>query len=735
MTIHIDRTSPAAPSRRDVMIGAAGCTFAFAIGDAANAAVLGPEGPGKAMSPWVTIATDDTVAIMSPAAEMGQGSLTSLPLILAEELDADWAKVRIVVAPPNDELYKNPGFGYMYTAGSNAVTSYFKPLRQFGAQVRKVLLANAAKHWNVPIEELTTEPNAVVHAKSGRRLSYGEIAAFAEVPAKAPEVAESELKKPEQFRLIGKDVMRIELPRKVNGSAQYSIDVQVPGMLYGAILRAPVEGAAPDKIDDARARAVPGVIEIVKLPYGVGVIADKPWAAFNAKTALDVTWTRTGKAWGFDSDKALVAFAAAARDLSQPTKLWGKEGDAAAALKTAASVIEAEYRNDLVYHAQMEPLNAVASVSPDGSSCEVWCGVQSKTIAVTVAADALGIKPDKIVYHDMLMGGGFGRRGHRDEEYVHDAVVLSNAVKKPVKAMWTREDDVHNGRFNPLSAHYLRAGFDASGKLVAFHHRKACDEVTAFQDPVRFERQKGRDGIAFNGLDAPYYEIPNRLGEAVPRESGLRTSSLRGIAHLTNIFAIESFMDELARKRGTDPAAFRRELVKSNPRAIAIIDRVAAMADWGKKRDGSALGFTYMNYSGTQIALAVEVVLDRKTGALRVPKVWTALDPGIAVQPDNVVAQTESSIVYGLGFALTERITIADGAVQESNFYDYHVPRMNEIPEMVIEVVPTNNHPTGVGQMATPLVAPAIANAVAEMTGVRLRHTPMTPERVKQALG
>ena len=401
----------------------------------------------------------------------------------------------------------------------------------------------------------------------------------------------------------------------------------------------------------------------------------------------------------------------------------------------AATVVESEYRNDLVYHAQMEPLNAVASVSPNGDTCEVWCGVQSKTIAVTVAADALRIAPDKIIYHDMLMGGGFGRRGHRDEEYVHDAVVLSNAVKKPVKMMWTREDDVRNGRFNPLSAHYLRAGFDASGKLVAFHHRKACDEVTAFQDPVRFERSKGRDGIAFNGLDAPYYEIPNRLGEAVPRESGLRTSSLRGIAHLSNIFAIESFMDELAKKRGIDPAAFRRDLVKTNPRATHIIDTVTRMADWGRRRDGSALGFTYMNYSGTQIALVAEVALDRKTGALRVPRIWTALDPGIAVQPDNIVAQTESSIVYGLGFALTERITIADGAVQESNFYDYHVPRMYEIPEMFIEVIPTDNHPTGVGQMATPLVAPAIANAVAELAGVRLRHTPMTPDRVKQALG
>jgi isoquinoline 1-oxidoreductase subunit beta len=720
-------------SRRGFMVGAAGFTFAVA----SRLPFGSAEAAGKdvALSPWVTISTDDTIAIMSPAAEMGQGSLTSLPLILAEELDADWAKVRIVVAPPNDELYKNPVFGYMYTAGSNAVTSYFKDLRRFGAQVRKVLLANAARHWNVPVDELTTEPNVVVHGKSGRRLSYGEIAAFAEVPAKAPEVAESELKKTAQFRLIGKDVMRVELPQKINGTAQYSIDVQVPGMLYGAILRSPVEGAAPDKIDDAKAKSVAGVMQIVPLPYGVGVIAETPWVAFDAKEALKVVWTRTGKAWGFNSEKALVDFAAAVRDMSQPTKLWAKEGDAVAALQTATTVVEGEYRNDLVYHAQMEPLNAVASVSPAGDACELWCGVQSKTIAVTVAADALKIAPDRITYHDMLMGGGFGRRGHRDEEYVHDAVVLSNAVKKPVKVMWTREDDVHNGRFNPLSVHYLRAGFDAGGKLVAFHHRKACDEVTAFQDPVRYERAKGRDGITFNGLDAPYYPVPHRLAEAVVRESGLRTSSLRGIAHLTNIFAIESFMDELARKRGMDAAAFRRDLVKANPRAVAIIDRVANMADWGRKRDGSALGLTYMNYSGTQIALAAEVTVDRKSGALRVANVWTALDPGIAVQPDNIVAQTESSIVYGLGFALYERITIDDGAVQESNFYDYHVPRLNEIPQMFIELVSTDNHPTGVGQMATPLVAPAIANAVATLTGVRLRETPMSPDRVKKALG
>jgi len=718
-------------TRRHFMVGAAGLTFAVSSGLRAGAAAR----TDVAVSPWVTIATDDTVAIMSPAAEMGQGSLTSLPLILAEELDADWAKVRVVVAPPNDALYKNPQYGYLYTAGSNAVTSYFNELRTFGAQVRKVLLANAAGHWNVPVAELATEPNVVVHAASGRRLTYGEIAAFAQVPAQAPPVAESDLKSPAKFRLIGRDVVRVDMPGKIDGTAQYAIDVQVPGMLYGAVLRAPVEGAAPDKIDDAKAKAIAGVVRIVALPYGVGVIAATPWAAFDAKDALEVAWTRTGKGWGFDSEKALPQFAAAARDMSRPTKLWAKKGDAPAALQAAATIVEADYRNDLVYHAQMEPLNAVAAVSPGGDACELWCGVQSKTIAVTVAATALKIAPDRITYHDMLLGGGFGRRGHRDEEYVHDAVVLSNAVRKPVKMMWTREDDVHNGRFNPLSAHFLRAGFDASGKLIAFHHRKACDEVTAFQDPVRFARQKGRDGIAFNGLDAPYYDIPNRLGEGVPQDTGLRTSSLRGIAHLTNIFAIESFMDELARERGVDPADFRRDLVKGNPRAVAIIDAVKRMAEWGKKRDGNALGFAYMNYSGTQIALVAEVGVERRTGALRVPNVWVALDPGIAVQPDNIVAQTESSIIYGTGFALFERITTQDGVVQQSGFYDYHVPRMNEVPQTHVELIATDNHPTGVGQMATPLVAPAIANAVAELTGVRLRHTPMTPERVKQALG
>ncbi len=304
-------------SRRQVMIGAAGLSFAIALGGRADAAVLASERTGTAMSPWVSIAPDGTITIMSAATEMGQGSMTSLPLIIAEELDADWTKVRIVPAPPIDQIYGNPGFGgSMYTAGSNAVTSYYRPLRTLGAQVRRVLLDNAARKWGVPVEELTTEPSVVVHAKSGRRLGYSEIAAFAEVPAQAPAIKPEELKKPGEFRLISKDVMRVDLPTKVNGGAKYGIDIQVPDMLYGAVLRAPVEGSAPEKFDEAKVKAVAGVVKAVKLPYGVGVVAETPWAAFAARRAVadSVSWSKGGKAWGFDSDKGLDTFLAAARD-------------------------------------------------------------------------------------------------------------------------------------------------------------------------------------------------------------------------------------------------------------------------------------------------------------------------------------------------------------------------------------------------------------------------------------
>lgn len=728
--------------RRRFMVGAAGLTFGIAFGLPEAFKFAGGEAAAATskdvvVNPWVTLSTDGAVAVMSPAAEMGQGSLTSLPLILADEMDADWAKVKIVPAPPRGKLYGNPAFGgEQYTAGSASVRGYFNSLRQFGAQVRYVLMDNVARHWNVPIAELATEPGVVVHARSGRRIGYGEIAAFAKIPAQAPEIEVEPVSKA-QFRLIGKDVPRVDVPGKVNGTAPYSIDVQVPGMIYGAILREPMEGAAPERIDDAAARAVGGVIQIVPLKFGVGVLAETPWAAFKAKDALKVTWSRKAKGWGHSNEKGYEAFAAVAKDLSQKGVAWESKGDALGAMAKAATIVEGEYRADYCYHAQMEPLNSVASVSPAGDSVEVWVGTQSQTITVTAVAKALGIPESRVKFNGLLLGGGFGRRGNRDVEFIVDAVLMSKAAGRPVKVIWTREDDVHNGRFRPLYVNRIRAGLDASGRIIAWHHRVVSDEVLAFMDPVRYKASKGRDNIAMRGTELPTYAIPDRLSEGLQQATGMRTNPLRAIGVGQNSFATEVFIDELAARQGVDPVEFRLRQLDKTPlaqRARHVTEEVAKMADWRRKRPGRGLGLAYLDYSGTQLGGVAEVSVDRRTGEIKVHNFWCTIDVGVPVQPDNVVAQTESSIVYGLGLALMERITIEDGAVRQSNFYDYHVPRMRDLPEVHIKVIPTRNHPTGAGQMAVPLVASAISNAVFQLTGARLRQQPMLPDRVKLAL-
>ncbi|MDB5864112.1 MAG: Isoquinoline 1-oxidoreductase, partial [Betaproteobacteria bacterium] len=679
--IERDTDTKVSNGRRRFMLGAAGLTFGVAAGAPefiASAAAQG--GRRTVLSPWVTLSTDGTVYIMSPATEMGQGSLTSIPVILADEMDADWKRVQIVPAPPDDRIYGNPRFGNaMYTAGSATVTGYFTPMREFGAQVRVVLMQNAASRWNVPMAELATEPGAVLHAKSGRRLGYGEIAAFAKVPEKAPEVALEPLDRA-RFRLIGTDIGRVDVPGKTNGTAQYSIDVQVPGMIYGAILREPIEGAAPERIDDAAARAIEGVIAIVPLKYGVGILADSPWTAFKAKNALKVSWSRKAVGWGHSSARGLEAFAAIERDASRKGVAWETKGDVHGSMKRAAQVFEGEYRADYAYHAQMEPLNSVAAVSPAGDAVEIWVGTQSQTTAVTAVAKALGIPESKVTYNGMLMGGGFGRRGHRDVEFIVDSALMSKAAGKPVKVIWTREDDVHQGRFRPLYVNKLRAGVDASGNIIAWHHRLVSDRVLQFMDPVRYASAKGRDNIAMRGTEIPTYDIPDRLAEGVQEETGMRTSPLRAIGVGQNAFANEVFMDEIASMLKVDPVQFRLKHLKTAPRARHVIEEVARMSGWGTKRAGRELGFAYLDYSGTQVAGVAEVSVDTASGAIKVHRFWCTIDAGVAVQPDNIVAQTESSIVYGLGLALTERITIEDGMVKQSNFYDYHVPRMKDVP-------------------------------------------------------
>ena len=724
------------PSRRQVMIGAAGLTFSF-VELARWLPALRASPSSATMSPWVTIASNGMISIMSPAAEMGQGSKTSLPRILAEELDADWKDVRIVPAPPSDAIYGNPGFlGMMYTAGSTAVFGYFAQLRLFGAQVRRVLLDNAAQKWNVPVDELTTEPSCVIHVKTGRRLTYGEISVFAVVPSVAPIVDPSNLKRPDRFRLIGRDVPRYELALKVDGSARYSIDVQTTGMLYGAVIGPALPDSKVESIDDVAARRVPGLVGIYNLPIGVGVVAETPWAAFAAKDALKIRWTKSGKGGAYNSDEAIGNYAAIARgDVEHKAAAWDKVGEGAAGLAAASSTFTGEYRCDYAYHAQMEPLNAVAAVSPDGKSVEIWCGTQSQTMAVATAAATTGIDAKDVIFNEMLLGGGFGRRGPRDQDFLLGALFLSKEVRRPVKVLWTREDDIRNGRFRPMSAHRLEAGFDDASRLTSWHHRVATDNVGVFQDPTRyFGPWKERDMISLAGLELLTYDIPNRLAEHFAVDSGIRVSALRGIGFTANKFATEAFIDELAGNRSVDPLKFRLDLVRRSPRAEAVIRAVGGMSRWEDKREDTALGLAYIDYSGTQVAAVAEVRLDHKTGTIKVINFWVAIDAGIAVQLDNIAAQTEGSVIYGMGLALTERITVQDGEIQQSNFYDYTVMRMRDIPDIHVKVISTDNKPTGAGQMATPLVAPAISNAIAKLTGTRLRHTPFLRERVLAAM-
>jgi isoquinoline 1-oxidoreductase beta subunit len=718
-------------SRREALAGMAGLTFSFAMPGGKTDSALA-QSSGAMQTAWITIHTDGAVSIMSPAAEMGQGSRTSLALIIAEELDADWSRVKVEMSPLDDKIYGNPRYGIMYTAGSASVSTYFKPLRLHAAQARRVLIDSVAGKWGVPAAELTTEPGVVVHKASGRRMTYGEIASFARVPATLPAVTEADLKSVTDFRYLGKDVQRVEVPSKVDGSAQYAIDVQVPGMLYGSVLRAPVEGSTPTDVDKQAAARTPGVVDVVVLPYGVGVLARTPEAAFAAKAKLKVSWSKVPGS-SFGSAAALERYVERAKDLTPEGKVWDKAGDVAV-ISQANTVVEAVYRTDYAYHAQMEPLNAVASVNASGDAAEVWCGTQAPTIARAAVARALNTAPDKVTLHAMLLGGGFGRRGHYDAEYVVDATLLSRAAKAPVKVIWTREDDIHNGRFRPMTAHYLKAGLGADGKVVAWRHRVCSEEALAFQDGPRFKARSERPIFSMLGTEQPSYDLPNRLIDHVRQTDGMRLSSMRGTGNPPNAFVTESFVDELALARKADPLEFRRGLAAKVPRAVAVLDTLSAMSQWQRKRtDGRGLGLCFRNEDGTLIGMVAEVAVDRRTGQVKVHHVWAAIDAGLALQPDNIAAQIEGAIVYTMGAALSERVSMAQGAVEQSNFYDYSVPRMSDIPEIEVKVLSTPNSPSGIGEMGGNVTG-AIANAVAAATGARVRHMPLTPERVLAAM-
>jgi isoquinoline 1-oxidoreductase subunit beta len=718
-------------SRRNFLSGSAGLTFAFAVspqldvaGEALAQTSFGP-------NVWMTIATDGTITIVSPAAEMGQGSFTALPAIVAEELDADWAKVRPILPPQWEEKkYGNPAYdGAFQTTASSSVKGYFKGLRLAGAQARRVLIDAAAARWNVPAAELTTEPSVVVHKASGRRLSYGEIAAFAKAPAELPKIEEKDLKSPSNFRLIGKDVPRVDVPSKVTGAAKYAIDVQIPDMVYAAVLQPPYPGGTPQAVDDAAARKVPGITDIVMLPEGVGVVGTGVEATQAAKRLLKVTWSNV-EAARHDSETALGQFAEIGRDKSRNGVVYDRVGDAKAAMAGAARVFRGEYRTRYLYHAQMEPLSATAAVSPDGTSAEIWAGTQGPTNALNQIARLLKTDRSKLVLHQHTLGGGYGRRSQ--QEVIIEAVRLAKAVGKPVKLIWSREDDLTFGKFRPMTAHHIEAGFDAGGKLVAWHHRVISESVIAYTSGDPKPRM---DRIVMKGSPIPQYPIPNKLAEHVIVPGNARLAAWRGVGNGHNAFAAECFLDEIAKELSKDPVAFRLELAEGQPRMQHLLRVVAEMSDWTRKRDDRGLGVATMVKDDTLAAGVAEVSVDRASGRVKVHNVWCALDAGIAVQPKNLAAQTEGSIVYGLGHVLREQVIIKDGQVQQSNFTDYEIARMSDTPNIEIRVVSTNNPPTGGGEDGLPVLACAVGNAIATLTGVRLRELPFSPERVRGALG
>lgn len=725
-------------TRRGFLGAAGGLTFSAVLGAGfSESAEAQTAGGGKLQAnAFVTIHPDDTVTIIAPVAEMGQGTMTALPLLVAEELDADWSKVKTEFAPPNPKLYGNPHpllNGGQASLASIAVPGFFTPLRIAGAQARIVLLQAAAEKWGVPVSELGTEPGKVVHAKSNRRMSYGEIAAFAKMPAELPKVTAAELTKPENYRLVGKmDIGRTDVRGKTNGQAKYGIDVQVPGMLYAAVLESPMEGAKPQNVNTAEAMAVPGITHVLPMPFGVAIVGRTVEATRTARYVLQpkVTWDTSGAtAAKFDSRKAREEYAKAGKDGKAMDAY--KRGDATKAFGDGGKVIEATYWSEHTYHAQMEPMNCTVRVNADGT-CDIWAGSQAPAGVVAVASGILKTTPDKIRFHQQLIGGGFGRRIASD--IVAQAVIIGNAVKQPVKVILSREDDVAAARPRPMTHHVMRAVLDGSGNIAGWKHRIVAENVDAIAAPPRFQATGGKDYIGWQGTDLPHYNVPHYVSEGVREIRGMRVQAFRGIGAGHNKFAIESFLDEIAAERKVDPLELRLALTRDDARAQGVLREVARMSDWGRKRAGRGMGIAFADYHGSLSAAVAEISLDRASGKIKVHNYWVAADPGLAVQPQNVLAQLEGAVVWGLSVALLEQLDVKDGAIVQSNFNDYPVLRMSDMPEIHTSLVVSKAPPSGMGELGVAAVAPAIGNALFALTGKRARQLPMSPENVKKVL-
>jgi isoquinoline 1-oxidoreductase beta subunit len=670
---------------------------------------------------FIRIAPDGKVTVTVGQAEMGQGVLTSLPMIVADELEVDWENVSYEHGPAGKE-FANPAFGAQITGGSASVKGFFEPLRKSAASVREMLVAAAAAQWKVAPETLRARNGEVFDPASKRTAKYGTLLAGA---AKITPPAAPKLKDPKDFRYIGKSIKRLDSPEKVNGTGIFGIDVKVPGMLTATILRSPVIGGKVKSVDDAKAKAVKGVRNVVSLGNGVAVVADNYWAAKKGRDALSVVWDEGAMA-GVSSD-ALFRASVEAAEKGKPIEAK-KIGDVAAARAKAAKTIEAVYWAPYLAHATMEPMNATADVRAD--SCEVWSGIQAQMVVQSQVAKELGIAPEKVKVNNTLLGGGFGRRLG---DYVMDAVRLSKATGKPVKVVWTREDDMHGDFYRPSAYNVMSAGIDAAGKPVFWQHRIVTPSIMATLGPALFGSAPPPDKLddsATEGAHTLPYDTQNLQVDWVRIDPGVPVGFWRSVGSSHTAFSTECFLDEVAHAAKKDPLAFRLSLLAKHPRHAGALRLAAEKAGWGKPAKGVFQGIAVHESFGSYVAQVAEVSVG-KDGNVHVHRVVCAVDCGQVVNPDTVNAQMEGGIVYGLTAALYGEITLKNGRVQQNNFYDYKMLRMDEMPKVEVYIVPSTEKHGGVGEPGTPPIAPAVVNAIFAATGKRIRSLPIRPEELR----
>lgn len=672
-------------------------------------------------SVWLQIRSDNIVNIVVNKSEMGQGVLTSLPMILADELDADWKQVRTTTAPADDR-YKDPEWGAQATGGSSSVRHMFETLRKAGAAAREMLISAASLTWEVPASECEAREGSIRHARTGRRLTYGQLCGKA---ASLPIPQALALKKENQFRYIGTGVARLDVHEKVNGSAVFGMDVQVPQMLYAAIARPHAYGSKAVICDEEASRKVKGVKNIVLLNSGFAVCAESPEAAWKGREALNPKWEKSSDP-ELNTETLEKQFM---KDLGRKGIPARKDGDVDAALGLAAKKIEATYVLPYLSHATMEPMNCTAHVSKD--KCEIWVPTQNQSGVLKVAEKATGLKPSQIHVHTTYLGGGFGRRFETD--VVEEAITISKAISKPVKLIWKREEDMQHDFYRPASCSWVRGGIDDKGRLTAWSHKIVCPSIFARVFPDRVKG--GIDPAAVEGLENMEYEIPNFHVEYVRIDTPVPVGFWRSVGSSHNGFTVEGFVDEMAHAAEKNPLEFRLGLLKNHPRPRRLLEVVAEKAGWSKPLSGAeGRGIAQVLSFGTYVAQVAEVSVNRKDGTIRVHRVVCAVDCGDVVNPAIITAQMEGAIIMGLSAALKESITLADGGVKSSNFDTYQLLRISEAPKIEVHIVRSGEKLGGIGEPGLPPIAPAVANAVFNAAGIRLRRLPMKPEAVLEAM-